>query len=32
LPAKNRMTIRQQVHRFDVGLPPVPDHLLPKHI
>ena len=28
LPARNRPTIRQQIHRFDVGLPPVPRHLL----
>ncbi|XP_078618099.1 uncharacterized protein LOC144885838 [Branchiostoma floridae x Branchiostoma japonicum] len=25
LPAKNRLSIRQSFHRFDVGLPPVPE-------
>ena len=29
LPARHRPTIRQLVHRFDVGLPPVPDHQMP---
>lgn len=28
LPARNRPTVRQLVHRFDVGLPPVPEHML----
>ena len=29
LPARDWRTIRPQVHRFDVGLPPVPRNLLP---
>lgn len=28
LPARNSATIRQSIYRFDVGLPPVPEHLL----
>lgn len=29
LPARDRQTIRQQLFRFDIGLPPVPQQLLP---
>jgi len=29
LPARDSSSIRQKIHRFDVGLPPVPTHLLP---
>ncbi len=28
LPARNSTTVRQHVHCFDVGLPPVPQHML----
>ena len=28
LPARDRRTIRQQIHRFDVGMPPPPENQL----